>query len=359
MGEQTFSAGICAVACVLLLASQASGFSYTMEQMCAQISGTGYVGNPSSCRAWGYCENQKLAGWGTCDDGLIFDSQKSSCLPANQTICSTSAVTTCANAKSPMYVADPTNCTQYAWCAGNGTLQYGNCGEGGVYAANNQTCVWGPACPQDDICKFIKSGSYIGDPDNCGSYISCNNGYGTAGSCTKQYYNLATGMCQNANPCDGSSNNDSSGDSSSPFTVGEEVAGVCASFWADAEEAVADKTDQTYRYVSDNTTCYGYFYCANSTASGIWNQCPAGTQFNVAKGQCVSPAAFACKFNRCGNVNRQFMTVQYTGCRSYSICASGVQATCQNDLYYDEINNICTQTRPSYAICTATAPTKG
>lgn len=340
---------ICALAACLLLASQASG--YSMEQMCAQWSGTGYVGNPSNCRAWGYCQGQKLVGWGTCSDDYIFDSQKGACGNATKTVCATSAVQTCKVAASPMYVADPTNCTQYAYCNGEGSLAYGSCGSGGVYSAASNKCVWGPTCPQSSLCQFMLTGIYVGDPDNCGSYLSCSNGYGTPGTCpTGLTYNLATGNCQTTNACNGSPN---TGTTNGQFTVGQEDAKICASTTTGYSKAPV-VTGETYRFVSDLTTCYGFYYCESATAVGTWNECPAGTHFNPTLGQCVSPASYACPYNRCGNVNSKFMTLLGTSCKGYTVCSSAAAGTCPSTSpYYNEVYDICSTTNPAYAVCTA------
>lgn len=344
---------ICVVAACLLMASQATG--YTMDDLCQQWSGYGYIGNPSNCHAWGYCKNQEVVAWGTCPNGLVFNAQAGSCDYANTTVCSTSAVETCSNVKSPMYVANPLNCTEYAYCDGTGQISYGDCGTGGVYSASSTKCIWGPACPQDTICRFMLSNIFVGDPNQCGNYINCVNGYGTSEKCSSTanpYYNKATGNCQSTNPCTGE---DSNSGNSDQFTVGQTNATACdeEAFNA-ADPLTANGESVDYRYVSDGVTCYGYYYCAAVNATGYWNQCPTGTQFNA--GKCVSPASFVCTHNRCGNVNNPFMADE--GCKNYTICSSGITGSCPtNAPYYDEVNNICTTKIPDYAICNSTAST--
>ncbi|XP_022221025.2 peritrophin-44 isoform X2 [Drosophila obscura] len=341
-----FNMKICALAACLLLAGHAAG--YSMEDLCAQWSGSGYVGDPSDCHGWGYCQGQKLVSWNKCNNGLVFNAQTSTCGFANSTICTTSAEATCKAATSPMYVAVLNDCNKYGYCFGNGSIGYGNCTTGGVYAANNNTCVWGPSCPQDTICRFMKNDIFVGDPNTCGSYLQCNSGYGTPGQCpTKSpYFNPANGYCQPTNPCTGDSSNSGSSPSGSIYSVGQEVAGACAGGTAIGDAA--------YFYVADNKTCYGYFYCTSTTAAGTWNSCVLGTQFYPTNQTCVSPAAFDCTVanGRCGNVNSPFMAVSGTTCNEYQICASGTIASCPaSNPYYDEVNNICTSTKPAYAIC--------
>ncbi|KRK02304.1 peritrophin-44 isoform X2 [Drosophila yakuba] len=348
---EAFNVRICVVAACLFLASQATG--YTMDDLCKQWSGTGYIGNPSNCRGWGYCKNQQTVKWGTCGDELVFNAQTGSCEYATTTPCSTSAVQTCSAIKSPIYVANLLNCTEYAHCDGQGKIAYGDCGVGGVFSESTTSCKWGPACPQDNICRFMPSNIFVGDPNKCGNYINCINGYGTSTACTESpsiYYNAATGKCQSTNPCTGGNTN--SGDSQ--FTVGQISEEACNTEDFDAAEALTvDGETVDYKYVSDSETCYGYYYCAKAGALGYWNQCPTGTQFNSKLGKCVSPASFVCTHNRCGNVNSKFMAVE--GCLSYTICSSGATASCPStSKYYDEVNNICTNTIPKYTICSST-----
>ncbi|XP_017157112.1 peritrophin-44 isoform X2 [Drosophila miranda] len=339
-----FNMKVCALAACLLLAGQVS--SYSMEDLCAQWSGSGYVGNPADCTGWGYCQGQKLVSWNTCKNGLVFNAQTSTCGFANSTICTTSAVATCTAAKSPMYVAVLDDCNKYGYCFGNGSIAYGSCGTGGVYAAYSNACIWGSACPQDSICRFMKNDIFVGDPNNCGSYLLCNNGYGTPGSCpTNMFYNAASGNCQSTDTCTGSSGSSGSNTGSS-YTVGQEVSGVC-------KDGVAIGSNTTF-YVNDTITCYGYFYCTSTTADGIWNSCLTGTHFDPTTQKCVSPAAYACPFNRCGNVASPFMAVINTNCTEYEICSNSATNYCPTtNKYYDEVHNICTTSALNYTICGA------
>ncbi|KAH8364576.1 hypothetical protein KR084_008445, partial [Drosophila pseudotakahashii] len=345
-----FNARIGVLAACLMMAAQASG--YSMEQMCAQWSSDGYVGNPSNCRAWGYCKSQALVGWGTCENNMIFNSQTGRCGDPATTICSTSATKTCASATSPMYVANPMNCTEYCYCDGEGGLDYGACTEG-LYSASSISCVYASTCPQDTICRFMQSNIFVGDPDNCGSYISCVNGYGTSTKCADNlFYNAANGLCQKTNPCTSSDGNSGN---AGQFTVGYTNSSGCNTAYFNAS-AVITKNDvkQTYRYVSDWATCYGFYYCSDAEAEGVWNQCPTGTQFDPSLGECVSPATFACPHNRCGNINNPFMAVSGTTCNSYTVCSTGSTGTCPTaNAFYDEIHNICTTENPGYTVCKA------
>lgn len=319
---------------------QASG--YTMKDMCSQFTGAGYIGDPTDCTKWGYCSSQQLVSWGSCGDGLVYDAYTSSCEYATDRPCSTSVTKTCSVLKNPTLIADPSNCANYAYCFGNGTAQIQKCPDGQNYAANNETCVWGPDCPQDTICRFMPSPIFVGDPDNCGNFLKCIQGSGTSGACSPsgavpRYFNVVTGKCQTANPCTSNSVTDS-GTVTEPTTPD----GTCAD---DADKG---------KYFSDGASCSGYFYCDGTKAT--WGMCPFGTQFS--DNFCVSPASVACTYDRCANTNMTFATVEGTKCKEYKICASGLVASCPTDFpFFDEVNGKCVTDNPGYVICGGTGGT--
>lgn len=322
---------------------QASG--YTMKDMCSQFTGAGYIGDPTDCTKWGYCSSQQLVSWGSCGDGLVYDAFTSSCEYAADRPCSTSVAKTCAVLKNPTLLADPSNCANYAYCFGNGTSQIQKCPTGQNYAANNETCVWGPDCPQDTICRFMPSPTFVGDPDNCGNFLKCIQGSGTSGSCsnaadgTARYFNVVTGKCQTANPCTSNSVTDS-GTVTQPTTT---------------KDTCAEAKDG--EYVSDGVSCSGYFHCDAGVAT--WGLCPFGTFLDVENQACVSPASVDCDSDRCANTNMTFATVEGSECKEYIICASGETGSCPEDHpFYDEVYDKCVTSDPEYVICGGTGSTK-
>lgn len=307
-----------------------------MEDMCSQFTGEGYIGDPTDCTRWGYCRSQQLVSWGSCGANLVFDAFSGSCKYATESACSTSAEQTCKVLKTPTLIADPNNCANYVYCFGNGTSQTQQCPPGQNYAANNQTCVWGPACPQSTICRFMPSNTFVGDPDNCGKFLKCLLGSGTWGSCSPsgevtRYFNVVTGKCQDTNPCDSSSVTDS-GSVTQPTTSTSMCSGV-----------------NKGEYLPDGSTCSGFFSC-DGEGKATWGMCPFGTVYDNQK--CVSPASVNCKFDRCLNTNMTFAAKYNTKCTSYTICASGTVAQCPSDhQYYDEVNDKCVSDPLNYPIC--------
>ncbi|XP_046868016.1 peritrophin-44 [Drosophila willistoni] len=379
------SCGLALVVCALMI-SQANSYSYTMDQMCAQWWDTGYIGNPSNCRAWGYCQGQKLVSWGTCKTGLVYNSQTGACANASTTICSTSIEETCQAAKSPVYVANPNNCTQYGYCFGNGTYGIGDCPTNQMFMANATACRYATTCPQDTICRFMKSDIFVGNPNNCGSYLQCINGAAVPGTCPDKYpnYNAATGRCELTSTCSDSGTNTDSTTHPNATTVCQQYVTVKALADGDTtttttteatttttEKTTATTTDGTgstgddetsttegssttsaTQYFTDNTTCSGYYACTSYSAVGSWNACKQGTHFNPTLKQCVSPAAYDCPYNRCNNMDITFMTQIDTKCNTYVNCNTLVNGTCPTDNpYFNEVRGYCQNTDPGYTIC--------
>ncbi|KAH8261333.1 hypothetical protein KR044_007419, partial [Drosophila immigrans] len=332
-------AGVC-----LLLAVQTNAF--TMQDMCKQWSGQGYIGNPTDCTKWGYCQGQKLVSYGSCASGQVYEASSSTCQYNTKVACSTSMAETCKVLKTPVYLANPSDCSSYSYCFGNGTSAVQKCPAGQNYAANSNSCVWGPTCPQDSICRFMPNNVYVGDPNTCGNYVLCMNGYGKSTSCgpsetgVQLYYDAASGNCQTTNPCTGTSDNDNSGNSGNlPPAINKEI---CT-------------PSITTDFTSDGSTCYGFYSCTGDN-KGKWGACPYGTEFDNAAQKCVSPASLACKFDRCANTNLTYAAVPFTNCNQYTYCPNGVAGTCPTGyLYFDERYGKCVPTKPEIPICTLTS----
>ncbi|XP_030372026.1 peritrophin-44 [Scaptodrosophila lebanonensis] len=335
-----FTASLVLVICGALLPH---AYALEMEDLCKYWNGNGYVGNPSNCHDWGYCQGNSLVAWGSCDGTLVFNSPTSMCEYATNTTCYTNITESCSISSSAWYAPVTSNCSQYAYCNGQGTILYGECPKGQVFLNSPQpTCVWGP-CPQDDICAFIPNNQYVGDPANCGGYLLCSNGIGIAGTCTAsdsgqtRYFDYTLGGCTTTYPsvCGDSGN---AGDDDTD----------------DETTTPAPVTCTAEGYKDDGVTCYGYAYCAAASGNSKWGKCPFGLDFDPTSQECVSPASYACAAtrNRCKNTNMVYATVTGTSCKQYTYCPNLGVGTCPSNYpYFDEVGGNCVQNKPSYAIC--------
>ncbi|XP_017475369.1 PREDICTED: peritrophin-44-like [Rhagoletis zephyria] len=316
-----------------------------MNETCAYYS-QGYIANPDNCQAWGYCSGGILVANGTCPTGYLYDSYKAICNYASQVQCSTSVNDTCANLADPGIIANPSNCNQYCTCINNVVTGCKSCPADQLYNPSTRACEYGYQCPTDSVCRLVKNNAFVGAPNSCGQFIRCLDGTGTAASCSTGFYNQLTGNCQSTNPC--SATNTDTATTPAPSTA------ACASY---------NSTKGGVQYFSDNSTCYGYYTCSSETGSGLWRSCEFATHFNGTIEKCVSPASCSCTFNRCGNINLQFVTKAYSECKEYYVCnnqqqTSTTASACPNANfpYFDEINAGCVPVKPTYPICNATAP---
>ncbi|KAH8324510.1 hypothetical protein KR074_009266 [Drosophila pseudoananassae] len=133
------------------------------------------------------------------------------------------------------------------------------------------------------------------------------------------------------------------------FQVGHKSDIACLMGYASA----AENFGSTTRYITDSTTCYGYYVCEREDAIGIWDRCPMDTQFDPALGKCVMPFSYSCPYNRCNNVYAAYMAFVNTDCKEYTECSTGSKLLCPvNRPYYDEVNQQCSDVMPNYAVCT-------
>ncbi|KAM8708403.1 hypothetical protein ACLKA7_015384 [Drosophila subpalustris] len=336
-----------AVVCLLLVCLwKANG--YTMENMCAQWSGEGYIGNPTDCTKWGYCRANKVISQGSCAKGQVFESSSATCQYATTTPCSTSVAQTCSAITNPSYMADPTDCNKYAYCFGNGKSSVQKCPAGQVYASNNNTCVWGPTCPQSSICQFMPNNIYVGDPNNCGSYLQCLNGYGIPGKCNTSpylYFNPATVrgvLALFALTLLGGASIVSGGSMITDFSnlsVGE----MCSLMPSDTS------------FLRPHT-CNYWVRCPANNTSLEEGTCAAGLNYNKDLGRCTMAANVVCPYaegsnnpivnvNKCANETDGTFLADSTSsnCKGYILCKGRreVKANCPNELLFNPTSRSC------------------
>lgn len=324
--------------------------SLSLEQLCNYWPGSGYVGDPGDCKSWGYCKNNKLAARGHCQDDLYYDSLSGKCDKAHLARCAPQHWELCAGRQSGEFVADPLDCRAYNKCDNEGNddgLRL--CAEGFVFSNRLQTCVSSAnGCPQEtfSICAYMQSGTTVGDPLNCGLYLECEGGRGTRRACTgARYYNYKTLRCQPTQP-EYCPNDDSSYRPVRHPPPAVDVS-VCARFYDDDHSGI--------QLISDGLTCHGYYQCSSKHFVGKWHSCPHGTHFQWWSQRCVSPQAYSCPYDRCGNLNSTFVTAINTGCTQYIHCYNQIS---QNIIqcpeaypYFDERGGVCSKYFPNYIVC--------
>lgn len=342
------------LASLLALQTQIAFAAYSMSETCAYLA-SGYIANPDDCQSYGYCNNGELVGTKKCADGFLFDTKLGYCNYAANVKCSSKLASTCSNIDSPLYVADPDDCSQACYCNGNGKYSCVKCPQSQYFNPNTRACVWSKdySCPADSICRLVVDNSFVADPIICGNYFSCYGGSGLSTQCDSGYwFNAKTGNCENVNICEGSAVTPAPG-------VGPGVQNNLPSSKAACSAYVPQPEGQSY-FVSDGETCMGYYVCDDATGPGTWHKCPMGSHFSQADQKCVTPYTVKCTHDRCANINQQYVSA--IGCSSYQFCSNQTNIPAYGNScavlnpkfpYFDEFLGSCVNEIPSYAICSA------
>uniref|UniRef100_A0A6P4FLE2 Peritrophin-44 n=1 Tax=Drosophila rhopaloa TaxID=1041015 RepID=A0A6P4FLE2_DRORH len=334
----------CAFHLGILFAFLAEIRAFSMEEKCKFWAGKGYIGDPSDCQAWGYCQNNKLIEQRTCTEGLLYNFRDGTCKPASEAMCHSHLSEICSELEPGDLVADPANCRRFVECDNINNPIWSYCAEGQVFSNKHQKCLEEiSGCPQDNICSYMVDGSFVGDSKTCRNYFKCYNGFGIQLNCSSgRYFNRKTGKCQSWRP------NYCHNDEETPLvTPLASDFHMCSKYYQEDRSGV--------QLISDLLTCYGYYTCTSRFDKGQWSSCPWGQHFEWWSQRCGSPKDNSCSYDRCGNVNQVKMTAINTGCREYTICQgyrSIKSQECPEDFpYFNEITQHCTDEFPNHRVC--------
>lgn len=263
------------------------------------------------------------------------DTQK--CGAATDAYCSTPCVKA-----SPQWLADVKNCHDWVKCDGKTELARGTCPSGQVFNSKENRCHYptnGEKCDKVfDICSVAPKDQKFWDPNNCHKYITCDKSQKqVSGVCDQAtYYDKRTGTCIAKSQVDCYKH---------PYP--ENVCGT-------TKLAIRD------RFVKDQATCRGYFYCRD-LGSGVpdvtptWGECTGSKFFDETRQVCSTRTEVGCSEDRCDGRTKGFELSPRTGCQHYLKCENGVtiaELKCEGDKYFDPINEECVETKQAhYSIC--------
>ncbi|XP_061402714.1 peritrophin-44-like [Musca vetustissima] len=335
---------------------QFASAAYSMAETCLYY-GEGYIADPAKCNGWGYCSGGELIAQGDCPGTYLYNSKTGQCDYPDKVECASKLESTCSTVTSPIYVADPDDCTKACYC-NDGKYKCEKCPEYQVFNPTTRSCVYSSqyACPADSICRLVPNGKWVSDPDACGNYITCVDGSGTSQKCPNDlFYNQFTNTCSSTDICAPSTN---------PPTTVSAGPGVDKNLPDSTTACAKNPGTKEPFFVSDGQTCMGFYSCETVGAeTGVWAKCPMGTHFDEANQACVTPYTVDCPYDRCGNINQNFVSV--LGCQDYYYCINqtkqpGMGGNCKtnnaNYPYFSEVQNACVNADPGYAICKATPP---
>lgn len=332
----------------LLLAHRANAV-YSMAETCKLYS-EGYIADPSNCAGWGFCQNGIVARTGKCNEGMLYDSRNGGCDFEENVECFLNKKKMCEGLNAVLK-PDPDSCSNYCYC-NNSRTECAKCPNGQHYQPDLQSCVWSdhyPYCSANSPCRLVSNNEFVADPNpkNCGGFLRCVSGSGTPGKCQNNYiFNPSNGMCDTFTTmnCPNVPNGNN----------GEKIPNIqsiCNNF------NPKDATQKT-QFFSDGLTCEGYVVC-DSTTNGRWQKCPLGTHFNPDISKCVTPYTYACPYDRCSNLDLNFVTAVGTECGKYIECKNrqkvGEPMSCaevnSEFPYFAENLGGCAATKPNQHIC--------
>ncbi|XP_055856192.1 peritrophin-44-like [Episyrphus balteatus] len=303
------------------------------NELCARFVDGMQFRQPGNCQAYVTCKN----GTGTvtsCPKDKLYDKDSKKCVTSlSDSYCKEQ----CKN-KDNKWIADPANCNGYFFCQSGKGLK-GTCTDGYHFDESAQLCVF----PQDsecidisDFCGILPKSASFSDPNNCNKYFQCSKSTMKKTTCANgQYYEVASGKCK------------------SKYEV------TCKSHPIPTNACGKDSKPVYNKYVEDNASCRGYFYCAYkgpkiSDKKPSWSQCAEGLFFNKDKQACYDPAETSCKHNRCEGRGNLKVIAEDFGCRHYYACEEGFvkeKRKCAKDMFFDESLQACTFKETFYSVC--------
>lgn len=247
--------------------------------------------------------------------------------------------------KSPKWKQDAKNCEGWITCNNGTVIASGNCPQGQIFVEDEQTCDYRPRdfkCDRNyDICNVAQIGQKFWDEDNCHKYLVCAKSYKLKEeSCPLGlYYDARSGECikKSAVNC-------------YKHPVPEEACG-------------SRKLPIKDRFVMDQATCRGYFYCntvVNKNGeqipdeSPVWNQCPLGYFFDGNAEVCRNQNYVKCVEDRCDGKQSGRVLSEMPGCQHYLECQNSMtieEGKCPDDKYFDPVLEMCVANKVSYPIC--------
>ncbi|KAH8404539.1 hypothetical protein KR222_011851 [Zaprionus bogoriensis] len=318
-------------------AAAATGSTFDPEALCLLATNGTKMNDPRHCNTWVQCIDG-LPVSGSCGASEFYDRETQACVPSGDVKCLSSDP--CA-ALPNGFAADPYSCNGYYYCR-NGTGTRGECNTGLNYNPGTEACIRDYPCgtkpDPDALCNILADGVIIKDASSCAGYELCWRGVEHNENCPAGfYYSASLGACDYEQNVE------------------------CAHTPAPPATAAPDECPEAGSFISDGSTCNGYYYCHESAEGQMLLEhgvCADGRFFDAASGgACVPRTAVRCAYDRCvnmGNSSIQLANLSDDGCTGYAICQHGKligEGACPAGEYFDELTQLCTQQIVSFAAC--------
>lgn len=312
------------------------------EDVCNLFPDEAILRKPGTCTETIKCLNgESVPHTVTCTNGKIVKLDKMTCASESDKYCNVRCTK-----YSQQYIEDPKNCQGWTECDEGKVVQTGNCPDGQMFNKLQQSCILdtGVCNKVYDICQVAKTGQTFWNKSNCRKYYYCNaRKVLVSGQCQEStpFYEISTGKCVKKPQ-----------EHCGQLRIPEEVCGT-------QKLAIVD------RFVSDQATCSGYFYCKNLgiTADGNyipdelprWGKCTQPNQFFSEEQQaCIDMNSVKCGSDRCGNHAQGLILSEKLGCQHYLVCEDGYtveEVKCPDEQHFNPLTGSCVYYPVSYPIC--------
>ncbi|XP_073839354.1 peritrophin-48 [Musca autumnalis] len=307
------------------------------EDVCSLFPNGAQLRKPGSCQETIVCQDGKSTEGTSCTGTQGFKLDGGKCASVTDSYCSHGCTK-----NSPTWIGATRNCIDWYQCDGSKQVSSGTCPTKQVFNPTLEKCQYPDAdfvCDKVyDICDITPTNTKIWDEDNCHKYFECSTKQALElKSCpTGLYYDKRSGQCIAKAQVE-----------CYKHPIPE---GVCGN----AKLAIRD------RFVRDQATCNGYFYCQDK-GSGIpdtnptWGSCTKSYFFDEDLQACRPRTEVACTEDRCVGRPSGFELAPIEGCQHYLNCVNGYTLgepiKCEDDKYFDAATEECVATKKSYPIC--------
>ncbi|CAD7005117.1 unnamed protein product [Ceratitis capitata] len=245
--------------------------------------------------------------------------------------------------KTSGYVADPKNCQGWYNCNGKTMLKSGLCTANLVFNSTNKMCDYpeNSSCTATfDLCDVVPNSTPFLHETQCDSYYECvvqkSKTVLTIKECdTGKYFDVNTGTCLPKSQV------------------------ICAKYPYPKEVCGNTKLAIRNRFVSDDASCRGYFYCKDlgvgkPDTAPVWGQCPESKFFDSTEEACLPRAHVKCTEDRCDGRKEGYELSSTSGCKNYLLCKDNrtvEEYDCDSGTWFNALEGKCTTDYISYPTC--------
>ncbi|XP_017060256.1 peritrophin-48 isoform X2 [Drosophila ficusphila] len=322
------------------LSSQTLYLGSSSEDICRLFKSGTVLRKPGTCNEKIVCQDSVSTDGGSCSGTTpYFSLSEGKCYKSSDSssYCSTSNI---CKASIKGYVGDTRNCANWYYCDGKDLKGQGACDGGMVFDKEKGMCVYPEhtdCTATYEMCDIVPVKTYFRDEDNCNKYFVCTSkGALDPKTCDAgKYFDVATATC-----------------------IDKKLV-VCDKHPLPEDACGTKKLAYRNKFVSDNATCRGYYYCRD-LGSGVpdpdptYQQCSEDYFFSQERQACVPRENQKCDFDRCDGKKDGYVVAQDEGCQKYIECVDGregVTIACNDTMYFNVGSQSCIATQTSYGAC--------